>query len=97
MKLFGKNDSFGNKNPPFCFHVKHPIQWGDPDAPERVHNHEVLESNELDLHMWRLFDKYLTQELMRRTPNGLFINPLQNESMFEDQYFHKMHTTIPGR
>jgi len=96
MKLFGKNDSFGNKNPPFCFHVKHPIQWGDREAPERVHNHEMLINNKLDLHMWRLFDKYLTQELMRRTPNGVFINPLQNEDLFEKRYFYKMHTTIPG-
>lgn len=95
MKLFGRNDSFGNKNPPFCFHVKHPIQWGDREAPERIHNHEMMVDNELDLHAWRLFDKYLTQELMRRTPNGIFINPLQNEEAFEKQYFYKMHTTIP--
>ena len=97
MKLFGKNDEFGNKNPPFCFHVKHPIQWGDGDAPERIHNHDTLVKNKLDLHLWRLFDKYLTQELMRRTPTGLFLNPLQNESVFEEQYFYKMHSTIPGR
>ena len=97
MKLFGKNDEFGNKNPPFCFHIKHPIQWGDSNAVERIHNHSILEDNALDLHMWRLFDKYLTQELMRRTPAGVFISPLKDESIFEERYFFKMHTTIPGR
>jgi len=96
MKLFGVNDEFGNKNPPFCFHIKHPIQWGNTKSVERIHNHTVLENNDLDLLAWRIFDKYLTQQIIKRTPAGIFINPLPNESLLEEQYFYKMHSTIPG-
>lgn len=89
MRVFG-GDPYGNQNPPYCFHISHPISWGDKDAPERSFNQKSLDSSHLDSLLWRMFDKYLTGVLMKRQPPGVFIQPVKDENAIEREYFRKI-------
>ena len=89
IKLFGGNHRFGNVYPPYCFHVMHEPTWQvDREAPERVYNHTLAEKP-LNNTMYKIFDIYLSEILVKRQPQGKFLHPVDDEESIEHHFFKR--------
>ena len=89
MRIHGQS-LFSNKFPPCCFHVQHAPTWQvSTKTPERIFNHDSVESSYLDKLSFNIFDDYLKTHLIKRLPMGSFMKVLDAESSIESQYFNK--------
>ena len=88
MKLYGNNDPIGNIYPPYCFHIKHDIQWNKPSL-EREFNVSGVRSHAHDSLIHSIMDYHLHSNLIKRKPYGAFLNIPSNEKEIEQKYFDK--------
>lgn len=86
MKIFGNNDSFGNKNPALCLHEHHGIAAClNKDVEYRFNENQFNQSKLVQTykHVW---DNYL-QKLIQRQPYGRFLKEINSEDNVEYQHF----------
>ena len=89
MKVFGNNDSFGNKNPAFCLHEHHGISAVTTKDIEQEYNLNQYENSELAQTYKHVWDDYLNEVLLKRTPWMSFLNEVNNEESIEKNWFDK--------
>ena len=89
LKIYGGNTPFGNGYPPYCFHIHHGISAVTTECPEQQFNIKNKEDSYLDKLTCKIFDTYLKEYLMHRTPWGSFIKPISNEDQSEQIFFNK--------
>lgn len=89
MKVFGNNDSFGNKNPAFCLHEHHGISAVTTKDIEQEYNLNQYENSELAQTYKHVWDDYLNEVLLKRTPWMSFLNEVNNEENIEKNWFDK--------
>jgi hypothetical protein len=87
MKIYGDNQPLGNGFPPYCFHIHHGIDAVVIDCPERDWNLALAKGNDLNILMCNAMVLNLTQNLMRRTPYGAFMQQMPNERVLEKALF----------
>lgn len=91
MKIYGDKPKLGNMIPPFCFHIMHGQTWQTQgDSVERNHNEHLTKSNPFNALMFKLFNSYLLEILIKRQPSGLFLNPLKDEPVIEHTWWERM-------
>lgn len=87
FKLFGGGHVLGNVYPPYCFHVMHEPTWQvNQNTPECIHNYKLAD-NSLNKPVCEMFNKYISDTLVKRQPYGRFLYPLQNEREIEEEFF----------
>lgn len=86
MKCYGDNTPLGNQNPPFCFHIHHPVKWLDGSNLTEFNNNTV-KKYPLDQLMANLMFFNLKFNLCKRTPWGRFLKPQDNEKEQEKILF----------
>jgi len=86
MKMHG-GDLFGNNFPPYCFHIHHEATWQNIQCVERNFNSTQLSISRMDCLAERLFNRYLTDVLIKRLPRGTFMNPVTNEKLMERNFW----------
>ena len=89
MKVFGNNDTFGNKNPAFCLHEHHGISAVTTKDIEQEYNLNQYENSELAQTYKHVWDDYLNEVLLKRTPWMSFLNEVNNEENIEKNWFDK--------
>lgn len=91
MKVYGDNQPIGNGFPPYCFHIHHGTDAVTSDCPERDWNHARALSSDLNILMCNVMSFNLTQNLMRRTPYGAFMQQMPNERAIEKALFDNLN------
>jgi hypothetical protein len=86
MKVFGGNDTFGNKNPAMCLHEHHGIASCLNKDIEYNFNENQYNTSELAQTYKHIWDNYLPK-LINRQPYMSFLKELDKESEFERAYF----------
>lgn len=94
MKVFGNNDSFGNKNPAFCIHEHHGIAAVTTKDVEQQFNLNQYNNSELAQTYKHVWDNYLNEILLKRTPWMSFYNEVNNEEQVEREWFAKEITKL---
>lgn len=89
MKVFGNNDSFGNKNPAFCLHEHHGISAVTTRDVEQEYNLNQYENSELAQTYKHVWDDYLNEVLLKRTPWMSFLNEVNNEESIEKKWYNR--------
>ena len=89
MKVFGNNDSFGNKNPAFCLHEHHGISAVTTKDVEQEYNLNQYNNSELAQTYKHVWDDYLNEILLKRTPWMSFLNEVANEANIEEEWYNK--------
>jgi len=89
MKVFGNNDSFGNKNPAFCLHEHHGISAVTTKDVEQEYNLNQYNNSELAQTYKHVWDDYLKEVLFKRTPWMSFLKEVNNEESIEKNWFDK--------
>lgn len=87
MKVFGNNDSFGNKNPAFCLHEHHGIAAVTTEDVEQQYNLNQYNNSELAQTYKHVWDDYLQEVLLKRTPWMSFFNEVNNEEEVERKFY----------
>ena len=91
MKVWNEGEQpLGNGYPPYCFHIHHGIDAVTTECPEKEWNVAITKSNPINILMCNIMVFNLTQNLMRRTPMGAFMNPKPEERMIERVFFDCM-------
>jgi hypothetical protein len=89
MKVFGNNDSFGNKNPAFCLHEHHGISAVTTKDVEQEYNLKQYKNSELAQTYKHVWDDYLKEVLLKRIPWMSFLNEVNNEESIEKNWYDK--------
>ena len=89
MKVFGNNDSFGNKNPAFCLHEHHGIAAVTTKDVEQEYNFKQYDNSELAQTYKHVWDDYLKEVLLKRTPWMSFLKEVNNEESIEKNWYDK--------
>jgi hypothetical protein len=89
MKVFGNNDSFGNKNPAFCLHEHHGISAVTTKDVEQEYNLNQYNNSELAQTYKHVWDDYLNEVLLKRTPWMSFLKEVNNEESIEKNWYDK--------
>jgi len=78
LEMYNKSKSFiGNKDVYLC-HEKHDLKWNE-FSPEALHNTKLWEKSPYSKN-WK---KFIYENLVKRQPYGMFLNPLLNEEELE--------------
>jgi len=96
MKIFGNNDSFGNKNPAFCLHEHHGIAAVTTKDKEQEFNFKQYDNSELAQTYKHVWDDYLKEVLLKRTPWMSFLKEVNNEKEIEEEWFDKKISKLAG-
>tara|TARA_R110000803_G_scaffold30409_1_gene68612 strand:+ start:581 stop:1423 length:843 start_codon:yes stop_codon:yes gene_type:complete len=89
MKVFGNNDSFGNKTPAFCLHEHHGISAVTTKDVEQKYNLKQYNNSELAQTYKHIWDNYLNEVLLERKPWMSFLNEVNNEEVIEEEWYQK--------
>jgi hypothetical protein len=94
MKIFGNNDSFGNKNPAFCLHEHHGISAVTTKDAEQKYNFDQYNNSELAQTYKHVWDDYLQEVFLNRLPWMSFLKETENEEEVERNFFKNKIRTL---
>lgn len=83
MKIFGNNDSIGNKNPALCIHEHHGIGAVTTKDVEQEFNFKQYDNSNLAQNYKHIWQKYVHKIPLQRQPQGSFLHEIEGEENIE--------------
>lgn len=87
MKIFGNNDSIGNKNPALCLHEHHGIEAVTTEDVEQEFNLNQYKTSELAQKYKHIWQKYVHEIPLQRQPQGAFLHEIKDEEKKERDFW----------